>query len=172
MAESMEITIEYKGTLPGDSEKAIKIWEEEIRTGLERALAYLHGRISQKMPENVTGNLRGSVATEIRGTLLDLHGVIGTPAKYALTIEKGWPAGKFPNRDAIKKWARSRFGALKERAEDSRAYLIARAMYRKGFRAPYKEGWQMFEKTFKDEESVVIKILEDANARVVSRLEA
>lgn len=171
MKKPLELEMEVEGVYLKNPEKALPIWEEEILTALEKVLAFLHGKILPKMPESVTGYLRGSVFTEIRGKKLDLHGVIASPAKYAMAIEKGYPIGKFPNIDAIRLWARSVFGRMTEAGEGRRAYLIARAIYRKGYREPHKKGWGMFEKTFKEEKSKVIEFLDKANARVVKRLE-
>jgi len=169
MEKPLELTMEVKGVYLKNPEKAIPIWEDEIMTALEKVLAFLHGKISAKMPENVTGYLRGSVASEIRGKGLNLHGVIGTPAEYAMAIEKGYPAGKFPNIDAIRKWADSRFGASE--FSEQRAIKIAIVISRRGYR-DRKKGWGMFEKTFNENEAKVIKFLDEANARVVKRLEA
>ncbi|GAH61381.1 unnamed protein product, partial [marine sediment metagenome] len=121
MEKPLELVMETQGVYLKNPEKAIPIWEEEIRTALEKILAFLHGKILPRTP-STTGYLRGSVSTEIRGNKLDLHGVVGSPAKYAMAIEKGYPAGKFPNIDAIKMWARSKFGGGP--GEEMRAYLI------------------------------------------------
>ena len=169
MEKPLELTMKTEGVYLKNPEKAIPIWEEEIKTALENILAFLHGKISVKMPENVTGYLRGSVASEIRGKGLNLHGVIGTPAKYAMAIEKGYPTGKFPNIDAIRKWADSRFGASEK--SEMRAFLIAKSIYKRGYRGRRK-GWGMFGQTFEKEEKGIIDFLDKANARVVKRLES
>lgn len=164
----LELEMKTEGVYLKNPEKAIPIWEDEITTALENILAFLHGKVSAKMPKNITGYLRGSVSTDIRGKGFNLHGVVGTPAKYAMAIEKGYPAGKFPNISAIKVWARSKFGG--GRGEDARAYLIARAIFRRGYKEPHRKGWKMFGDTFKENKAKVIEFLDKANKRVVKRL--
>jgi len=143
---------------------ATAIWDREITRALEIIIMNLKNKIVLATPA-YTGTLQNSVTAEQRGTGFNRQGVVGTPSKYAWVIEKGRLPGSFPNIDAVKTWAKRKLGVPEGPALDRTAYLICRAIYQKG-----TKGVKMFEKTFESERARILKMLDEAVARVTKRL--
>lgn len=160
MAQPISVEVKYKGTLPRMTAKATRIYEEEITRGIETVLMWLWRKVIEKIPVH-TAALRGSVKTEIRGKGIGMRGVVGTPAKYALPVERGRKPGKFPNLDAIRLWVNQKLGVTDEKA----VYLIGRKIQQLGIPAV-----EMFERTAKEENAAVQRIMDQANVRVMNRL--
>ena len=129
-----------------------------LRSGMEEALAYMKGLVQGKTPVD-TGLLRGSIFTEIRGTMLDFHGVVAPgPAvkEYASVMELGRrPGARMPPVDAIVRWVIRKQIASGGSAR-SVAFLIARSIGRKGIR-----GRHMFEEAAREGAATAVRIIEN-----------
>jgi len=99
------------------------------------ALATLEAAIKERTPVN-TGLLRGSIASVMYGRPPFIEGVVGTPISYGAPVEYGRAAGKMPPVDAIEYWVR-RKGIAPEGQEHRVAFLIARAIGRRGTQGAY-----------------------------------
>ena len=96
------------------------------RAAMDESLAYLRKRVQDATPVD-TGLGRGSVFTEIRGTAVDLTGVVASAQPHMVVLEVGRrPGAKMPPATAIRRW-------LEHQGGDGRlAFVVARAIGRRG----------------------------------------
>lgn len=119
----------------------------ELRTAMQTFLILVEGDARLGAPRDI-GRLAGSISHSIRGTGLDISGTVGPSARYGAAQEFGahFP-GKMPPVDALIPWVRRhplgvlpRRGASRQSALRSQAFLLARAIKRRGLRArPYMQ---------------------------------
>lgn len=94
---------------------------------MSESVAYLQTEIKKELPRGGTGILRGTVFNEVRGTTLEgLRGVVASPLKYAIVVEKGRRPGRMPPVAAIELWAKRVIG------QSGLGFVIARAIGRRG----------------------------------------
>ena len=110
-----------------------------IESTMLSALATLEGAIKARTPVN-SGLLRGSVTSVMYGVPVaygrSIEGAVGTPISYGAPVEYGRAAGKMPPVDAIELWVK-RKGIASEGKERNVAFLIARAIGRRGTEGAY-----------------------------------
>ncbi len=129
----------------------------------------LRREVMTRTPVGASGNLRGSIFTEIKGEGRDaLRGVVASRAPYAGYVEFGRrPGGAMPpwrEGSPLHRWVvrnlESRDGDF-----ESTAFLVARAIARRGI-----PGRRMFARAFEDNRSRIegrIRELLDEIARIV-----
>lgn len=101
----------------------------KLRAATEESLQYLKGLVQEGTPVD-TGLGRGSVFTAVRGTGLDIEGVVASPQAHMVVLELGRrPGMRMPPLDPIRVWLR-RHGQ-----SDSLAFVVARAIGRRGIEA-------------------------------------
>lgn len=127
---------------------------------MDDSLVYLKGEVQKPMPVD-RGLARGAITTRQQGTPVNLRGEVGVfgqsasvVSEYINVLEFGRRAGaRQPPVDAIFAWMQ-RKGIEGGRG---RAFVIARAIGRRGFRGR-PHGWHMFEDAFKRGEPLIHRI--------------
>lgn len=61
----------------------------ELTTAMHTAVLVLQREVQDRTPVGATGILRGSIASEVRGTPVQIRGAVATPQAYALPVEEG-----------------------------------------------------------------------------------
>jgi len=170
MPQPFSIETKFSGDFWKLVRRTPEIYETEMRKGLEASVMHLHGKVFEKTPV-FQQDLGNSITTALEGKGLEIYGRVGTPSKYALPIEHGRLTGKWPNIEALKNWV-VRKGIQPKEGRNIRqvVFLIARAIKNRGFAPPHTKGWKMFEKTFKQEQGTILKLLGEARDRIVARL--
>lgn len=140
-----------------------RIVGEESHLAMTKSLDVLEGNIAAETPVN-SGMLRGSIAKQITGQGVNLTGEVATPLMYGLPVETGRKPGRRPPKDAIKLWVIRKLG-LTGREADSAAFLIARAIGRRGTKGAF-----MFQKGFERSLSTINRLWDEVPARVIKRL--
>ena len=140
-----------------------------VREAMAGITGMLRREVMTRTPVGASGNLRGSIFTEIRGEGRGaLRGVVGSRAPYAGYVEFGRrPGGAMPpwkEGSPLYRWVvrnlESRDGDF-----ESAAFLVARAIARRGI-----PGRRMFARAFEENQSRIdkrIRELMDEIARVV-----
>ena len=143
---------------------------EEQRLAMQKSLDVLERTIVPRTPVGVSGNLRGSIATEVRGTPANLQGEIFTPLIYGLPVEHGRRPGKQPPTAAIELWVVRKLGIPSGREARSAAFAIARAIAAGQTKHQLKGGSKMFEEGFDAAEPIMVQIWEGLPDRVFNRI--
>lgn len=146
-----------------DLEGLPTIIRQESRATMGKALDVLEDSIVQRTPVNF-GTLRAGTAKEMTSAGSMLRGMVVNPTSYAWPVETGRAAGKMPPVDAIKQWV-IRKGIARGREADSAAFLIARAIGRRG-----TKGAQMFDKGFTAALPTILRLFVDLPTNVLRRL--
>ncbi len=139
--------------------------EDEMRRTMRASLDLAEGTIRSVAPVN-TGNFRGSISNQMRGTRGTIRGKVFSPLKHGIVIERGRkPGSKQPPTHAIELWAKQvGIGAA---GEDIRgiAFVIARAIGRRGIkgRFPFRRG-------FNQARPRILAMWTRMNHRIVNRL--
>lgn len=149
----------------------VRISLEEARKLLKESLVFLEGNIKGRTPVN-TGKLHGSITHDIEISKNGLTGIVSSPLIYALPVEKGRKAGKWPPVQAIRAWVVRKGLASNPKEADSVAFLIARAIGQgrsSGIMRP-GGGAKMFEEGFDAAEPQIRQKWEKLPDRVTKRL--
>lgn len=164
----IEFKIEKKiqGEFLKHPEKTMQVYETEFRKGLNNATMLVQREVVSRTPIR-TGTLRKSITTELRGSGLNLHGVIGTPLIYGAPQEYGVDPGQcFPPPLPFEIAARRLTSTLEIAPSfEGFVYLLRRGIYMSGIKARH-----MFRDGFKASTAKVLKILNDAQDRVLKAL--
>lgn len=76
------------------------------KAAMNESLALAQSSVQGKTPVD-TGRLRGSVFTELRGSLPpEMRGKVASPLDYAIVVEEGRKSRRFPPISAVAVWAR------------------------------------------------------------------
>lgn len=148
----------------------VKITLDEAKKLLEQSLQFLEGNIAGHTPVN-TGKLRSSIAHDIEVQRMGLRGIVESPLPYAMPVEKGRRAGRWPPIAAIRTWVIQK-GIASGKQADSVAFLIARAIgtgTTSGIMRAGK-GAKMFEKGFDASEPQIRRQWDRLPDRVIKRL--
>lgn len=136
----------------------------EMRNATNASLSVLEANIVRRTPVNA-GILRNSISQRIDGTPLNLNGEVFTALPYGLPVEHGRKAGKMPPVNAIRVWAIRKLG-LSDSEADSTAFLIARAIGRRGTKGAF-----MFRDGFAESKPIIIRLFESVPNKILARLE-
>lgn len=113
--------------------------EGAARKGLDELVTYAEGQIGPNIPRN-TGATAQALFTDVRGSGVNLTGIVGHPLAHMKVIEVGRKPGKFPPEEPIRLWAKEVLG----KEDRSTVFLIRRAIARRGLWQP--DGMQLFKK--------------------------
>lgn len=113
--------------------------QDVMYRGMATSLDIVEQGVVNHMPVN-SGELRRSPQKLVRGVGLNVEGQYATNSPYGWPVERGRRPGQPPPTEAIKLWVIRR-GIATGKAADSIAYLIARAIGRRGTKGAF-----MFEK--------------------------
>jgi phage gpG-like protein len=123
-----------------------QVTEAQLRRTLTTSLLLIEGSARRNAAQD-TRRLAGSITHEITGTYPQLVGRVGPTVRYGAVMEFGRRAGaRMPPVDALLGWVRRhwtgtplpRRGERREAMLRSRAFVIARAIGRRGIPArPY-----------------------------------
>jgi hypothetical protein len=131
---------------------------------ITEALLFLESRVKPATPYGAGPiHLRDTIFFKLNTTGEPVSGLLGTPAIYGESVELGTKP-HFPPIDPIQHWVEKKFGY---EGKDARAvaYLIARKISKKG-----TKGAHMFGKTWDDNKSMVIRILEEIPEEILRRI--
>ena len=110
-----------------------------------------------------TGNLRGSIFSEVYGTPVGLYGAVATPALYGICVELGTKP-HWPPPGALTDWVRLVLG-VEEDEVPSVEFLIRRKIARVG-----TDGQLMFEKGYQASEPKILRMFLAAFRRVAKAI--
>ena len=123
-----------QGQIPGKMKTAVLILEREAKAGA---------------PVGVSGRLKSGITSEVRGVAGGVTGVVGSNVKYAPPVELGtqpfWPP--WGPGTSLARWAQ---------LKGLSAFLVARAISRKGIRAQ-----EFLQQAFERRKPDVIKVFVD-----------
>jgi hypothetical protein len=147
---------------PGAAERIVA---EEQQRAMEASVLQVKGAILPFVPVNL-GALRQGVQAMVSGTPANLSGKVFDPITYASAVEHG-TRPHFPPLGPIELWVRRKLGIPEGRQSRSVAFLVARAISRRGTKAVqfFKRGWD-------SSEGQVRARFRDAQARIVARIVA
>lgn len=161
----MELTFEFRvPNIPLLNGQAQQVIDEELRAAVNSGLLIFKGQIQPLVPVGVTGQLRQGVSTSLAGEDVSLVGRVFDPVAYAMPVEAG-SRPHFPPIGPIQLWVRRKLGISGERESRSVAFLVARAISRRG--TPARE---FFKRGFEAGKGQVLAIFEKSNARIAARL--
>lgn len=159
------MTIEFKvPNVPLFNGSSAKVIDEEFRQALNAGVLHLKGQIQPATPVGVTSHLRQGVQTSITGEAVSLVGRVFDPVAYAMPVESG-SRPHFPPVGPLQLWVRRKLGIGDEREARSVAFLIARAISRRGTPAVW-----MFRKAWDANLDQVEGFLKAAGERIIARL--
>ena len=139
------------------------------REAMAEITGMLRREVMTRTPVGASGNLRGSIFTEIRGEGRGaLRGVVGSRVPYAGYVEFGRrPGGAMPpwkEGSPLYRWVvrnlESRDGDF-----ESAAFLVARAIARRGI-----PGRRMFARAFEENQSRIDKRIRELMDEIVRRV--
>jgi hypothetical protein len=125
----------------------------------------MEAEVVGRTPVGATGNLRGSIGTEIRGARLDIRGEVGTAILYGEPAERGRRSGRMPPVDPIEYWVVRKGIAPAGPESRNVAWLIARAIGHHG-----TKGAHMFERGFEAAEPKVLSLWRGLPDRIAQEL--
>ena len=140
-----------------------------VREAMAEITGMLRREVMTRTPVGASGNLRGSIFTEIRGEGRGaLRGVVGSRVPYAGYVEFGRrPGGAMPpwrEGSPLYRWVvrnlESRDGDF-----ESAAFLVARAIARRGI-----PGRRMFARAFEENQSRIDKRIRELMDEIVRRV--
>ena len=119
----------------GDVTKVMERLPARIRGAVVQAFQDIAIQIQSLAKINAPefrGLLRLSIAQNVTDQGSKIVGQVGSGLIYAPVIEEGREAGWFPPPDSLRAWARKKLG------DERLAFVVARAIKRRGFKAqPY-----------------------------------
>lgn len=96
---------------------------------MTESLAYLQQQVQERVPVN-TGITRAGIFTTIRGSPLEMRGIVASPHEHMPVLEFGRkPGGRMPPVDVIERWAYLKLG------QAGLGFVIARSIAMKGTKA-------------------------------------
>ncbi len=150
-----------------------RAWAEAMRlsrAALEDVTDLLRREVARAAPAGVSGNLRGSVFSRVRGEGVGrLRGVVASHAPYADAVEFGRRAGApmppWQKGSPLHMWVVQRLEAGGGDFE-SAAFLVARAIADRGTRGRY-----MFARAFEENRSRIERRFEELVAQIAERID-
>lgn len=148
-----------------DLEKLTKSYPEEsqkARQGrMTEALLLLQREVKAKTPVGAGPiHLRDTIFHKLSMGGTNIIGILSSPLEYGIPVEYGTKP-HFPPAGPLQHWVETKLGISGKEAK-SVAYLIARAISRRG-----TKGAQMFGQGFSENETAVMRILEQIPADIV-----
>jgi hypothetical protein len=125
-----------------------------LEAAVKKATPYGAGPIHLRDSETSAVKVRGSKVV----------GVTGTPLEHGEPVESGTKP-HFPPLGPIQFWVERKLGIYDEKQAKSVAFLVARAISKRG-----TKGAQMFKNTMKDNEAKVLAILNEIPREIIRRV--
>ncbi|MBE0627980.1 MAG: hypothetical protein IH603_00010 [Burkholderia vietnamiensis] len=148
--------------------RAPQIVQAELGAAMAEVDALLERGVKEETPTGASGGgaggLKGSIFSEERIGPENVIGIVGTPLSYAIPVELGTKP-HFPPIEPLEDWVRAKLGVREDHEVHSAAFLIARAIARRGTLAV-----GMFHRTFAANEHEVEERFAQARLRIVERL--
>lgn len=144
-------------------EDAERLWEPVVREAMGQSLHAADNAISGLIPV-AFGELLEAQSREIQGGGMSLRGIVFNPKRYALPVEFGRKPGRMPPVSAIERWVQIK-GIASGKDVRSIAYLIARAIGRRGTRAV-----KMYQRGAKQAQGQIGRIWQAALDKMAKRL--
>jgi hypothetical protein len=141
-----------------DPQASQMVLQHELRATMQEAVLLAEREVASRTPVGATGILRGSIASEIRGTPANLRGIVATPQPYAAAVEHGSRPHWAPIGPLLL-WARRKLG------DERAAYRVQWAISRRGTR-----GVHMFRDAERAIRQPVTRLFQEAMARIRRRL--
>ena len=173
----MQVKVERTGSLFSETARDA-IMNEEVRAHLTWASKQLEASVAKLTPVN-TGATRGSVFSQVRGVAQG-HGeaIVSMPVEHAEALEMGskphwppmapielWVAQKFRDKGGSIRATVKQSGRSKQSGIRSMAFLVARAISRRGTRA-----YRMFAKSVASLSPAIEARWKDTVDRIAKRL--
>ena len=140
-----------------------KVVHDELLQAMEVGVNLMHGAVVPLVPVD-RGTLRNGVQNEIQGQAVDLTGRVFNPLLHALPVETG-AKPHWPPAAALEGWVKRKLGISDPREAKSVAFLVARAIARRGTKAV-----EMFARGFTAAEPRVRARFDEALKRIAERL--
>lgn len=137
----------------------------EIRSTMEATLSLVEQNVVSRTPVGV-GTLSQSITSRIFGQPVNLAGEVGSSLIYAPVMEFGRrPGARMPPVEPIRTWL-IRKGIMGPDQADKMAFVVARAIGRKGIRARrmFRDGWRV-------SRPKVLELWRKMPGRIIARLE-
>ena len=162
----LKLEVDTKGAI--FEGKAPEILQRELDAAMESAVMLLKREVKKRTPVGVSGaqgGLLGSIQSEIigKGTPM-IKGIVLSASKYAEAVEKGTKP-HFPPTGPIQLWVKKKLGIEDERQSRQVAFLIARAISRRGTKGQF-----MFEKALDENIHRIQNIFEKSGFKIARRL--
>jgi len=136
-----------------------------FRTAMRKAVVLLERNIKQRTPLS-DGILKRSISGDVIHSGGIFRGIVGSPLKYALPVERGIrPNRGFPNIRALKHWVQRQIKPKSEEI-DSITYVIGRKIQKHGTKGKY-----MFREAKRATERQIIQIFENAGIDLTEDLD-
>lgn len=146
------------------SDQARQIVREETLGLVEASTQVFRSEIVPLTPVGATGALRAGVQTDVVGDGVNVVGRVFDPVGYAVPVEAG-ARPHFPPVEPLQLWVRRVLGISDEKEVRSVAFLVARAISKRGTKAR-----DMFKGGAEAGAAKVTALSERANARIAARL--
>lgn len=114
-----------------DPQAASRVIHDELVSTMHEAVLLGQREVANRTPVGATSLLRGSIASEVRGTPAQVRGIVATPLGYARPVEEGTRPGIWRPIGPLKLWAQRVLG------NERMAYQIRWAIYRRGTRGAH-----------------------------------
>lgn len=139
---------------------------DEMQQAMTGSLELFKNEVVGRTPVGATGQARQSINSLPRGRPPNFEGQVVMTVLYGLPLEHGRQPGKPPPPIApIQLWVERKLGLSGEEAEQA-AFLIARAIGRRG-----TQGAKMFEQGFEAGKPAVEKLWERVPGQAADRIE-
>jgi len=140
-----------------------RVVHEELLTAMEYGVNVMQGAIVPLVPVD-RGTLRNAVQNTIQGQGVDVVGRVFNPMAHGLPVELG-ARPHFPPAQALLGWVQRKLGISDPREARSVAWLVARAIARRGTKAV-----EMFHRGFAAAKPRVEARFNQALRRIAERL--
>lgn len=161
MAFKIEIKTDIKGLLLKDFNKAMRIFEDEFSKLFEEGTSFLLREVMHGTPV-WRGTLVGSEFKEVKGSALNLHGIVATPMSYAGMVETGLPAHT-PNLDNLAQWVHAKMGLT-----GSHLYAVVNVIGRKISQSGINPHF-MFRNAFEKGKIEIDKMVQKTEKKIIER---
>jgi hypothetical protein len=137
--------------------QASQVVAQELRRGMEEATLLVQRNVQEHTPVGATGQTRGSIVSEIRGTPVLLTGIVTSPLGHIDPLEEGGRPHWAPIGPLLL-WARRVLG------DERAAYAVRWAIHLRGTR-----GAHMFQRGFEASIQGITRAFEAASTRIAAR---
>lgn len=165
----MEIHIDMAGDqeMIGLWARAPEIVEQEFARAMAETTGMLEPAVKEMTPVGASGGASGladSITSEQSVGPEGAIGMVGTAYPYAIPVELGTKP-HFPPVESLEDWVRVKWHLSEEKEVHSAAFVLARAISRRG-----TPGYGMFHRTFAGKAPEIEAIFAQARDRIVAQL--